>query len=155
MLMREQKGGATMTQEYAASISDVDELRARLRRLLRSRDPKVLNQRAPNGDWSIVENVRHLLFAEQLHLGGFLPDGFEWSSMGKADRAAKRFANVGKNPATDINEVFTEWDAIHRPIRAAMKSATGVQARKALWRNHRHLRIHTDVIERLLRKFGA
>jgi hypothetical protein len=136
-------------------LNDVDRDRARLRRLLRSADTKLLNRRPPNGDWSILENVRHLLFAEQLHLGGFLSDGFEWSRLGMTGMTAKKFATVGRRATKDLGEVLAEWDAIHRPIRAAVKLAEGPDVERALWRNHRHLRIHIEVIERLLRKFGA
>lgn len=147
--------GADVSAQYVATIADIDRERGRLRRLLRAKDPKVLNRRPPNGDWSIVENVRHLLFAEQLHLGGFLPTKFEWSPLGMTGMTAARFASVGKTRTTDVDEVLAAWDVIHRPIRAAMKSATGADAQKALWRNHRHLRIHTDLIEGLLRRSGA
>lgn len=136
-------------------MTDIDRERVRLRRLLRSKDPKLLNRRPSIGNWSIVENVRHLLFAEQLHLGGFLPGGFEWSRLGMTGMTAKKFANVGKKATKDVDEVFAEWDAVHTPIRAAMKSAAGADVESALWRNHRHLRIHIDVIERLLRKSRA
>jgi len=140
-----------VTQQKAASIADIDRERARLRRLVRAHDPKVLNRRPPNGDWSILENVRHLLFAEQLHLGGFLPDGFEWSRLGLTSMTARRFADVGKRPTKHINEVFAAWDAVHRPIRAAIRSAAGPELERALWRNHRHLGIHIRVIEKSLR----
>jgi DinB superfamily len=140
------------TVQYAASIADIDRERARLRLLLRSKAPGLLNRRPPNGAWSVVENVRHLLFAEQLHLGGFLPHHVEWSPLGVTGMTAKKYAMVGQRATGDVDEVFAEWDALHRPIRAAVKSATGPEVEKALWRNHMHLRIHIDVIERLLRR---
>lgn len=139
------------------TIADIDRERARPRRLLRSKAPQLLNRRSPNGDWSIAENVRHLLFAEQLHLGGFLSAGFEWSRLGRLGTTgmrAKKFANVGTKATKDVDEVFAEWDAVHRRIRFALKSASGAGVEKALWRNHRHLGIHIDVIERLLRNAG-
>ncbi len=111
----------------------------------------MLKLRRPNGAWSIVENVRHLLFAEQLHLGGFLPGGFKWSPIGMTGMTAKKCADVGMKATNQVDEVFAEWEQVHKPIRAAMKSAAGARAEKALWRNHRHLRIHIQVIERLLR----
>lgn len=144
-----------MTLSDAPRISDIDRERARLRRMLRSKDPRVLNRRPPNGAWSIIENVRHLLFAEQLHLGNFLPEGFEWSRLGMTSMTAKRFADVGKHVTKDVDNVFAEWDALHRRIRRAMKSPSGADVERALWRNHRHLTIHISVIERLLRRFGS
>jgi len=135
-------------------IAEIDRQRARLRKMLRSQDPSVLVRRPTNGDWSIVENVRHLLFAEQLHLGGVLTDRVEWSRVGLAERTGPEFAAVGTRPTKDIEKVFAEWDAIHIPIRKAMKSAGG-EIERALWRNHRHLRIHTEVIETMLRKWAT
>jgi DinB family protein len=135
-------------------IAEIDRQRARLRKMLRSQDPRVLARRPTNGDWSIVENVRHLVFAEQLHLGGFLSDKVEWSRVGLTERTRPEFASVGTRPTNDVEKVFAEWDAIHIPIRKAMKSAGG-EIQRALWRNHRHLRIHTGVIEKMLRKLGA
>ena len=55
----------------------------------------MLNRRPPNGTWSIVEHVRHLLFAEQAHLGGYLPNGFEWSGMGEGGSAGRKLKEVG------------------------------------------------------------
>lgn len=135
-------------------VAEIDRERARLRRLLRSKDPKELAKRPASGDWSIIENVRHLLFAEQLHLGGFLRDGFEWSGLGLTQFTGRKFADVGKKPTPDAEKVFQEWDEIHKPIRTAVKSA-GRDVERALWRNHRHLGIHIKVIEKLLRKWGA
>jgi len=135
-------------------IAEIDRQRARLRKMLRSLDPRVLARRPTNGDWSIVENVRHLVFAEQLHLGGFLSDKVEWSRVGLTERTRPEFASVGTRPTNDVEKVFAEWDAIHIPIRKAMKSAGG-EIQRALWRNHGHLRIHTGVIEKMLRKRGA
>jgi len=137
--------------EIATFVTEIDRERARLRAMLRPKDAKILARRPANGDWSIVENVRHLLFAEQLHLGRFLPDAFEWSEIGLTGMTAKKFADVGTRPTNDIEKVFQEWDAVHEPIGNALESA-GDDVERALWRNHRHLGIHIRGIERLLRK---
>ncbi len=136
-------------------VAEIDRKRAWLRRLLRSHDANVLAKRPASGNWSIVENVRHLLFEEQLHLGNFLPDGFEWSPLGMTQFTARKFADVGKNPAWDVDQVFQEWDDVHKPIRKALKSADREDVERALWRNHRHLGIHIRVIEKLLRNSDA
>ena len=144
-------------QDIARYIADIDERRARLRKMLRGKDAKILNRRPPNGTWSIVEHVRHLLFAEQAHLGGYLPKppaaGFEWSPMGEGGSAGRKLKQVGSKPSRDIDAVFAEWDRIHRPIRAALKAARGPSAERSLWKNQRHLNTHTVIIERLLHRF--
>ena len=142
-------------QTPADLLAEIDRERARLRRLLRSYDAKVLATHPASGDWSIVENVRHLLFAEQLHLGIFLPDGVEWSPLGTTQFTARKFADVGTHPTRDVELVFKEWDAIHKPIRRAVRSASGDEVDRALWRNHRHLGIHIRVSEKLLRRAGT
>jgi len=141
-------------QEIARYITEIDRERARLRKLLRGKDAKMLNRRPPNGDWSIVENVRHLLWAEQRHLGRFLPEGFEWSRMGMTGFRGREFADVGKKPTKDVEKVFEEWDEIHKQIRKAVKSAD-IDIEKALWGNHRHLGFHITIIEKLLRRWDA
>jgi hypothetical protein len=144
---------------YPVSLADIKEERARVRRVLSGIPATTLNRRPPNGDWSIVENVRHLLFAEQLHLGGFLRRGVEWSPLGWNNRIRPEFAPLGTKTTEDIEKVLAEWDRIHRPIaraiRAAEKAPLNPDQKRALWRNHRHLRNHIKVIERLLRKFDS
>jgi hypothetical protein len=136
-------------------MSDIDRERARLRQLLRGQHKSVLNRRPSNGDWSILENVRHLLFAEQLHLRGFLPRGVQWSPLGLNDRLPPGAAAVGTEPTQDIERVSDAWDKAHAPIRRAIASASGPDLERALWRNHRHLIAHIRVIQRLLKQFGA
>ncbi len=148
--MRGAEGERTVEQYVAA----IDAGRARLRRLVRSVDAKVLARRPPNGDWSIVENVRHLLWAEQVHLSKVLPGPVAWSPVGLTKFTAARFADVGTQPTDDIAVVFREWDRIHRTICKAIPSATG-DVERALWGNERHLCIHTEGIEKLLRKLDA
>ncbi len=141
-----------MSASYPATMEDIERERTRLRRVLRGHDARSLNRRPPNGAWSPLENVRHLLFAEQLHLGALVSRDVEFSPLGMTGMTAKKFAAVGRRRTSDVDEVFAEWDAIHRAIKNALKTASGLDVGKALWRNHRHLRIHTDVIERLLRR---
>jgi hypothetical protein len=108
-----------------------------------------LAKRPPSGDWSIIENVRHLLFAEQLHLGKFLPDGFEWSRVGMSGRTGKAYVAVGKDATDDLEIVLKEWHAVHRPIRKAVRGGD-VEVQKRLAGNLFHLVRHTDIIRALL-----
>ena len=140
--------------DVATPLSELDYARAGLYELLRSKDLEALAKRPPSGEWSIVENVRHLLFAEQLHLGKFLPDGFEWSCVGLTQRTGRAYAEVGKDPTDDLEEIFQAWDAVHVPIREAVKGG-GEEVQKGLGRNLKHLVRHRDTIEKLLRKSSA
>lgn len=139
----------TGQEDTEALVSDLDRVRADLYALLRSKDATVLTSRPPSGEWSIIENVRHLLFAEQLHLGKFLPDGFEWSRAGLSGRTGSAYADVGTEPSDDLEEVLTAWDTVRRPIIEAVNNADE-RAREGLARNLKHLRRHVEVIEELL-----
>ena len=132
----------------------IDRTRSGLAKLLRSQDAKALAKRPPSGDWSIIENVRHLLFAEQLHLGKFLPDGFEWSRVGLSGRTGRAYAEVGKDATDDLEEVLQEWNAVHRPIRKAVKGGDA-EVQNVLAGNLRHLVHHIDIIKTLLSDSGG
>ena len=139
--------------EVAALLEQIDETRGHLRQMLRGRDRATLARRPPSGNWSIVENVRHLLFAEQAHLGRYLPDGFEFSPMALAhDQLARKHSPVNTDPTDDLARVFRAWDAFHRRVRAALPQATADGLADRLVRHHKHLRAHVRVIERLLRQ---
>ena len=132
----------------------IDRARSGLAVLLRSQDAKVLAKRPASGEWTIIENVRHLLFAEQLHLGKFLPDGFEWSRLGMSGRTGRAYAEVGKDPTEDLDEVLQEWGAVHRPIRKAVKGGDE-EVQQGLGRNLKHLVRHIDIITTLLDESGG
>jgi hypothetical protein len=135
--------------EVARYVEQIDRERGRLRKMLLSKNPTLLSRRPPSGDWSIIENVRHLLWAEQRHLGRFLPGPVQWSRVGMTGFRGREFADVGTKPTANLEEVFTEWDEIHKSVRRAVKSATGDVA-AALTGNHKHLLYHINIIEKLL-----
>jgi uncharacterized damage-inducible protein DinB len=129
-------------------IGQIDEAKGALYALFHAQSPEALAQRPPSGEWSVVENVRHLLFAEQLHLGRLLPEGFSWSGLGLRTDGRRRPPEVGSQPTDDIEEVLAAWDAVHAPIRDAALSTDG--ADQELQRNLRHLLRHVRIIEALL-----
>ena|ERR1700694_5794613 len=142
-------------QDIAKLVSEIDRAKRRLRALLRSQDRRLLTKRPPSGDWSVIENLRHLLFAEQLHLGKFLPEGFEWSRVAFSGRTGKAYAQVGTEPTDDLEKIFQEWDRIHRPIRKLVKASRDPDVQKQLAGNLMHLNHHIATIEKLLSKSGA
>jgi hypothetical protein len=153
-------------QNVATLVSEVDRARRRLYALLRSKDARVLSKRPASGNWSIIENVRHLIFAEQVHLGKFLPEGSAWSPVGLTRRGKALTVKgsvvvfrrdgrqlvaeyLGKEPKEDLEKVLRAWDLIHQPIRKAVK-ATDADAQYALERHLGHLLRHVEVIEKQL-----
>jgi hypothetical protein len=134
-------------------VARIDKKRSALARLLRSYDAKVLAKRPPSGEWSIIENVRHLLFAEQIHFGRFLPGKVQRSRVGLSGRTGRAYADVGTEPSTHLDEVLREWNAVHRPIRKAMLGGDE-EVRHQLTGNLLHLQQHISVIEEILEGTG-
>jgi hypothetical protein len=141
----------TKDADTLAALAQVEDAQAALRRMLRGVKPSRLALRPPSGEWSPMENVRHLIFAEQHHFGESLPRGFRWSSAGAPppNRTGERRLNsVGSDPATTIDEVFDAWSKVHAVVRARCLD-TGDLARK-LEGNLSHVNLHIRAIERLL-----
>jgi hypothetical protein len=129
-------------------------LRDRLRPVPRSR----LDERPPSGEWSPMENVRHLIFAEQHHFSPILK-GFKWGSVGVPPRSRTpgetRLNPIGKDPATTVDEVFDVWLKVHAVVGArCLEVSDGPGRERLLVRglvgDLRHLNLHARQIERLL-----
>ena len=128
-------------------------LRERLRPIPRSR----LDQRPPSGEWSPMENVRHLVFAEQHHFSLALK-GFKWKSVGVPPPSRvpgqTRLNPVGQDPATTVDEVFDVWLKVHAVVgKRCLEEPDGiVQERmvRGLGGDLQHLNQHARQIERLL-----
>lgn len=137
-----------------ATLARIDEARATLIRLVRTVDSRRLARRPPSGKWSPIENVRHLLFAEQSHLGRFLKDGVTWSAFGLPPHnmaGQKQLRVVGTRPTTNLDEVLDAWASVHESVRARCAEGPS-DLEKALQRNLIHLTRHLKTIERLLRE---
>jgi hypothetical protein len=101
----------------------------------------------------VLENVRHLLFAEQLHLGRFIPGGLPWSPLGftpETMRQRRKLILTDDEPQCDVDDVLAAWATVHAATRDFVQPETE-QVRKQLDRNLRHLRAHIRVIEGLLK----
>lgn len=140
--------------DIPALVKKIDSARSRLAKLLRFQDPKALTKRPPSGDWSAIENVRHLLFAEQLHLGRLLPGKVKWHRVGLSGRTGKAYADVGAEPSDDLEVVLKAWNDVHRPIRNAVKNGDE-EVRQQLIGNRLHLQIHIEFIKALLEELDG
>lgn len=134
-------------------LKRIDRARARLAKFLRAQDPQALAARPPSGEWSAIENVRHLLFAEQLHFSTVLPGKVQWSRVGLSGRTGKAYVDVGKDATDDLEVVLKEWNRVHRSIRSGLKGADD-EARRPLNGNLMHLNFHFDIIRSVLDEVG-
>jgi hypothetical protein len=132
-------------------LAEMAGVQARLRTMLASDDPR-FGERPPDGKWSIVENLCHLLFAEQLHLGRYLADPPPWSPLGLPPtgmQAQARFAGLAR-PTSSASEVLDEWARIHWATKT-LATNDNPEVRDRMERHLKHLNAHVRVIERLLR----
>lgn len=141
----------------SALLATLDAEQAALRALLNGKNEASLARRPPNGNWSVMENVRHLLFAEQAHLGGFFPDSREWSPYGLANDgllAKKTLRPLGTATPSTVAEVLAAWQEIHTGSRR-LAEIDSAKTRVALQKHLKHFRGHVKVIERQLRQVDA
>ena len=103
------------------------------------------------GEWSVVENLRHLLYAEERHLLRVLTPGFTWTALGLPTRGIVKRNGAGSESSDDLEEVLAAWDATHQRVLAALREASaGSLSDRLAEGNLRHLRAHIRIIRRLL-----
>jgi hypothetical protein len=138
--------------DVQTTLTRIDQAQEQLRRLFAPIDRARLAERPPSGEWSPLEHVRHLVFAEQHHFGPYLEKGFRWSSIGvlPPNRTGERRLNsVGSDPSTPVAEVFDAWAKIHALVRERALEAPEQYAR-TLEGNLGHVNLHARVIRDLL-----
>ncbi|MGE3073566.1 MAG: DinB family protein [Dehalococcoidia bacterium] len=134
-------------------MSSVEKAQTRLRAMVADQNDALLRRRPPNGTWSCVENVRHMVFAEQVHLGRFIPGGTEWISpelppYTMADiRESKMVGGHGDVP---IRAVLSAWQSLHGMTRVIAETDTP-EIRRAIGRHLKHQQQHIHRVEVLLR----
>ena len=142
------------TAKAVALLAEFEEARAELIKVVRSADAAVLTRKPSPDRWSALENIQHLLFAEQVHLGSRLQKPPPWSRLGLSPKGlAARFPQVNTTPTSDLREVLRAWNRVHRATQALADDPTD-EVLRALYASTRHLRTHKLIIERLLRKKG-
>lgn len=146
-----------MFEDIAASelLARIADQRRLLQDIVLGRDQTVIARRPVSGKWSVLENIRHLLFAEQAHLGRYVPGGRRWSPFGytpQTMRAARDLAHSTSPSQPSLSDVMAAWDELHLAMAGALATQDSAAVRVALARNLKHLRAHVSVIQRLLRE---
>lgn len=134
-------------------LAELETEQERLRKLLRDSAAVDVATRPANGNWSVLENIRHLLFAEEAHLGRFVPGGPSFSPLGLPPPGMQGRARVrpaGTAETLLLADVLDAWEASHASAREFLRGDSP-RLRQALARNLRHLRLHIRVVQRLLR----
>lgn len=135
-------------------LQEIDSAREKLRRQLGGVAERVVSERPASGKWSILENVRHLLFAEQAHMSRLFGERPVWSPAGytpEAMRAARKLP-PGTSEGPTLGEVWEAWDSVHLETVQRFSDPVPAGAAVALTKHLGHLRQHVSQIEKLLRQ---
>ena len=95
----------------AATLAAITEHQARLRAVLDRFDPSSVATRPPSGEWSAIENVRHLILTAQFHLGPFVAGGLGTSPLG-----LPQGVHPDTNASTDVGAVLSAWDGVYADL---------------------------------------
>jgi uncharacterized protein YjbI with pentapeptide repeats len=115
-------------------LAHLDEVRAGFVAWLRATDHSLLTVRLTPDQWSVIELLRHLLFAEDLYTNRWLLHNDEpWSKLGLlpaflADRP--EFADVGSQPIEDLEAILSAWVAVHNRLMGFVASVTVEELRR-------------------------
>jgi len=112
-------------QHVRAVMERLDEVRARFCEALRATDADSLVTRPSAGKWSALENVRHLVFAEDLYLNRWiLRNDQPWCKLGLLPAflaGNPSYADVGSD---DVETVLAAWEALNARVRAFVAGLT-------------------------------
>jgi len=117
-----------------AVMARLDEVRGAFRETLRAADPNLLTARPEPDEWSALEIVRHLVFAEDLYLNRWIEcSDVPWCSLGLLPDFLARdsdYADVGADPTDDLESVLAAWEGIHACTQAYVAGVTADQLRR-------------------------
>jgi hypothetical protein len=117
-----------------AVMKRLDDVRSDFFDRLRSTESGLLTTRPSPDQWSVVEIVRHLVFAEELYLNRWiLGNDQPWSRLGLLPTFLERdptYAEVGREPTDELERVLDAWEAIHRSTQAYVATVTAQQLRR-------------------------
>ena len=112
-------------ENVRAVIKRLDEVRGRFSDVLRAADADALITRPSTAKWSALENVRHLVFAEDLYLNRWILRNDEpWNRLGLLPAflaGDPNYADVGSQPTDDLEAVLAAWDDINARVRAMIR----------------------------------
>lgn len=115
-------------EDVRAVIKRLDEVRGRFSDILRAADADSLITRPSTAKWSALENVRHLVFAEDLYLNRWILRNDEpWNRLGLLPAFLARdpnYADVGSQPTDDLEAVLAAWEDINARVRTFVAGLT-------------------------------
>ncbi len=115
-------------------IQRLDEIRGDLLELLQSTAIEKLMLRSESKRWSVLEDLRHLVFAEDLYINRWiLRNSDPFSGLGHLPaflRGRPGFAVVGTDPSSDLDNILSEWTRIHELMVSFVAKATSADLKR-------------------------
>ncbi len=115
-------------------IQRLDEIRGDLFQLLRSTAIEKLVISAESKRWSVLEHLRHLVFAEDLYINRWiLRNDTPFSALGHLPaflRGRPGFDIVGTDPSNDLEIILGEWRRIHELTISFVTEATSADLKR-------------------------
>ena len=109
-------------------MARLDKLRENFCTTLRSKDTDLLATRLEPEEWSPIEIVRHLIYAEDVYLNRFiLQNNKPYNRLGLLPVHAANipeYAEVGTEPTTDLETVLAAWEDIHSGTQEFIANVT-------------------------------
>ena len=100
-----------------AVLQRLDEVRAGFAAWLRSTDPALLTARPAPDQWSALECLRHLVFAQDLYLNRWLlRNKRPWCKFGLLPAFLEHnagYSDVGSEPTEDLATILAAWEELH------------------------------------------
>lgn len=116
-------------------LKHLGEVRLGFAAFLRATEPARLTARPLPDQWSAVENLRHLIFAEDLYLNRWLLQNNEpWCEQGMLPAFLAndaRYDRVGSRPCEDIETLLAAWEAIHKHMLAFVAAVTHEELKRS------------------------
>jgi hypothetical protein len=109
-------------------LARLDKVRRSFYDMLQATSFAMLTTRPDPENWSPIEHVRHLLFAEEAYLNhDILGNEEPFSKLGLLPthlEGVSRLVAVGSEPTDDLIAILAAWDAIHGRLHAFVDSST-------------------------------
>ena len=127
----------------AATLEAITEHQGRLRNVLDQHDTTSLATRPASGEWSAIENVRHLILTAQMHLGPFVDGG-----LGLSPHGLPQGVHPDTNASTDVAAVLDEWARVYADMAVRLDVSDPARAVPV---PRRGVRVLGDQLPRFLR----
>jgi hypothetical protein len=139
-------------RDIGTLLAELESEHERLRVMLAGTDAALLARRPPSGRWSILENVQHLVFTGNGHLGNFVPERRDWSSLGFEQVEPWAEKQLRLRAGGSMDELLAAWRAGYESYVPALLAQDTPDVRHRVVRHTRHQTQHITEIERLLRR---